>query len=83
MKVHIVSKYDTLDKIINNYAISLKELKAVNPEIDFYTLKDGDRIIIEHNKSLFKDVDNDVAIDSEEYQKYICPHCKQIILIPK
>lgn len=83
MKVHIFSKYDTLDKIINNYAISLKELKSANPEIDFYTLKDGDRIIIEHNKTLFKDVGNDVAIDSEEYQKYICPHCKQIILIPK
>ena len=83
MKVHIVSKYDTLDKIINNYAISLNELKAANPEIDFYTLKAGDRITIEHNKSLFKHVDNDVVIDSEEYQKYICPHCKQIILIPK
>ena len=83
MKVHIYSKYDTLDKIINNYAISLNELKKVNQNLDLFNLKEGDRILIEHHKTLFKENENEVDLDKEQSQKYICPHCKQIILIPK
>ena len=83
MKVHIFNKYDTLDKIINTYAISINELKQANPNLDLFNLSEGDKILIEYNKQSFKQIENDILLEKEEYQKYICPHCKQIILIPK
>ena len=83
MKVHIYSKYDTLDKIINRYAISLDDLKNSNPDLDLFRLKEGDRVkIIKTNKS-FKEINEEVSLTNDEYQQYICPHCKKIILIPK
>ena len=44
MKVHIYNKYDSLDKIINTYAISLKDLQKSNENIDLFNLKEGDRL---------------------------------------
>lgn len=83
MKVHIFNKYDTLDKIINLYAISLTELKEANEDLNLYNLKPGDRINIVHNKHSIKYVENEIPLSNDEFQKYICPHCKKIILIPK
>lgn len=83
MKVHIYSKYDTLDKIINTYAVSLKDLQKSNENIDLFNLKEGDRLIINHSKKSFLEHNEEIPLSSDEYQKYICPHCKNIILIPK
>lgn len=83
MKVHIFTKYDTIDKIINNYAISLDDLKKANPSLDLFNLKIGEKIYIKHFDDTFKQIDNEINLSSEEFQKYICPHCKNIILIPR
>jgi len=83
MKVHIFSKFDTLDKIINQYAITIDELKKANEELNIYSLKEGDKIKIIKTKNSFKEVSEEIKLEQEEFQKYICPHCKQVILIPK
>ncbi|MBQ9730929.1 MAG: LysM peptidoglycan-binding domain-containing protein [Bacilli bacterium] len=83
MKVHIYNKYDTLDKIINQYAISLDELKKANQNLDLFSLKEGDRVNIVYNKQTFKQIENEIPLSNDEFQRYICPHCKQVILIPK
>ena len=83
MKVHIYNKYDTLDKIINTYAVSLKDLQKSNENIDLFNLKEGDRLIINHSKNSFLEHNEEIPLSNDEYQKYICPHCKNVILIPK
>ena len=83
MKVHIYNKYDTLDKIINQYAITLNELKKANENLDLFNLKEGDKIIINHSKTSFYEHNEEIPLSNDEYQRYICPHCKNIILIPK
>lgn len=83
MKYHIVSPYDTLDKIINVYAISVKDLKESNPNVDLFSLKVGDKLIIKKSGNSSVPTEEFDKNQMEEYQKYICPHCKNVILVPK
>lgn len=83
MKFHIIGPYDSLDKIVNEYAINIEDLKSANPNIDLFSLKTGDKLIIKKANVTFKEIEENIKIESDEYQKYICPHCKNVILIPK
>ncbi len=46
MQTYIIQKGDTLDKIINKFVISYKELKRLNPNVDFTKLKVGMKICL-------------------------------------
>ncbi len=83
MKIHIVKKYETIDDIINKYMLNYNQLKLLNPDVDLMHLKVNDKIIVEDEKTLLKVEDNNLKLSSDSYQKYVCPHCKNVILIPK
>lgn len=88
MKFHIVQIGEDIDKICDIYGIEKDMLEKLNPTINSRNLIVGEklRIIIKEDKKIVEDIssiytNNDV--DDNQDEKYICPHCRNIILIPK
>lgn len=90
MRYHIVKKGDSVDKIINMYGITYQNYINLNGNNLTRILEVGEKIKIgdirsKKNESvskinsLYKNQDD---LDLH-YQKYICPHCKNVIIIPK
>ena len=88
MKFHIVQVGEDIDKICDIYGIEKETLEKLNPTINSRNLIVGEklRIIHKEDKKIVEDISSIYTSNEfEDYQdeKYICPHCKNIILIPK
>ena len=88
MKFHIVQVGEDINKICNIYGIEKQTLEKLNPTINSRNLIVGEklRVISKEDKKIVEDITSIyTTIESEDTQdeKYICPHCKNIILIPK
>lgn len=89
MKYYIIKKGDTIDSILNKFGITYQNFISLN-DGDFKDLiKVGNKIIVDNNNysRTYKEDINRIYqnknIEKDEEIKYICPHCKNIILIPK
>lgn len=88
MKFHIVQVGEDINKICKLYDIDKELLEKLNPTINCRSLIAGEklRIIVKEDKKIVEDISSIYTKDTTEDQsdeKYICPHCKNIILIPK
>ncbi len=91
MKIHIVQAGETVDKILKKYNMSENDFSVLNPDSLYRQYEVGDKIRVKDNNStqqIIEDISSlyqskKVSVDDLEDQKYICPHCKNIILIPK
>ena len=88
MKFHIVQVGEDINKICKLYDMEKEVLEKLNPTINCRSLRAGEklRILIKEDKKIVEDISSiytkDTVDDSSD-EKYICPHCKNIILIPK
>ena len=89
LQYYIVKKDDTLDKILNKFGLTYQKFISLNGSNIREQIKEGNKIIIE-SVILNRTYNEDIAKIYEEYKedlneemKYICPHCKNIIIIPK
>jgi len=88
MKFHIVQIGEDINKICDIYNIEREVLEKLNPTINSRSLIVGEklRIISKEDKKLVDDISSiytNNQIEEVQDEKYICPHCKNIILIPK
>ena len=88
MKYHIVQVGEDISKICNLYNMEKETLEKLNPTINSRSLIVGEklRIIEKEDKKIVEDISSIYTNKQEEEiedEKYICPHCKNIILIPK
>jgi predicted transport protein len=88
MKFHIVQVGEDINKICELYNMERETLEKLNPTINSRSLIVGEKLriiskadtkIVEDISSLYTNIQEDDLVD----EKYICPHCKNIILIPK
>ena len=91
MKFHIIQAGETIEKIKKMYKMDDDELSFLNPDYRIKKYEIGDRIRVKEDLTTTKIVENINTIYSSkkdkqninEEKKYICPHCKNIIIIPK
>lgn len=88
MKFHIVQVGEDVNKICEIYNIDRNVLEKLNPTINSRSLIVGEklRVILKEDKKIVDDISSIYTSNEEEStedEKYICPHCKNIILIPK
>lgn len=89
MKFHIVQAGETIDVIKKKYKMDDKEFSVLNPDCMFKKYSIGDSVRVKDSDNTTKIVENietiyesKGTIDHKEEKKYICPHCKNIIVIP-
>lgn len=90
MKFHIVKENETIDTIKTIYKMDDSEFLNINRLSSKNKLEVGQKVrVIDHNKYVTDTINsiNEVINKDEEVQtevkKYVCPHCKNIIIIPK
>ena len=88
MKFHIVQVGEDINKICDLYGIDRDILEKLNPTINSRSLIVGEklRVIEKEEKKIVEDISLIYTKDQNEDiedEKYICPHCKNIILIPR
>ena len=89
MQYYIVKKDDTLDKILNKFGLTYQKFISLNNSNINDLIRVGNKILVNNNylNRTYKDDINKIylenKINNEEEIKYICPHCKNIIIIPK
>lgn len=88
MKFHIVQVGEDINKICSIYGIEREVLEKLNPTINSRSLIVGEKlkIVTKEDKKIVEDINSIYTKDQDEEiqdEKYICPHCKNIILIPK
>ena len=88
MKFHIVQVGENIEKICDLYGIEKEMLEKLNPTINCRSLIVGEklRVLSKEDKKLVDDISSIYTKNQDEEvvdEKYICPHCKNIILIPK
>ena len=92
MKIHIVQAGETVSKILKKYNMTENDFSILNPDSRYRQYEVGDKIRVKENNidthKIIEDISSlyqnkMVSKDDLEEQKYICPHCKNIILIPK
>lgn len=90
MRYHIVKQGDNVDKIINMYGITYQNYINLNGSDLKRNLEIGEKIKIGEIRR--KKIDpitkiNEIYKENNNldfnYQKFICPHCKNVIIIPK
>ena len=88
VKFHIVKFGEDKEKIAKLYNLDLEDITKLNPTINNRELIVGEKIkITDNNASMIENISK-IYVDSsksEEMQEemYICPHCKNIIIIPR
>lgn len=88
MKFHIVQVGENVEKICKLYGMEKDVLEKLNPTINSRSLIVGEklRIVLKGDKQIVEDISSiytkDISEDNQD-EKYICPHCKNIILIPR
>ena len=88
MKFHIVQVGEDVNKICDIYGIEKQTLEKLNPTINSRNLIVGEklRVILKEDKKLVEDITSiytTTNTEDNQDEKYICPHCKNIILIPR
>ena len=88
MKFHIVKYGEDKEKIAKLYNLEFEDITRLNPTINNRELIVGEKIKIGDNKeSLIENITKNYSESSKDEsineEMYICPHCKNIILIPK
>ena len=84
MKFHIVQVGEDKEKIAKLYNMNVEDISKLNPTINNRELIIGEKIRI-GNHSVVEDISEIYIANQKEIveeQKYICPHCKNIIIIP-
>ena len=86
MKFHIVQAGESKEKIAKLYNVDIEDISKLNPTINNRELIVGEKIRIGDSSNLVNDI-SQIYINNQkdlvEEEKYICPHCKNIIIIPK
>lgn len=88
MKFHIMQAGESIDSIKKKYKMNDEEFSFLNPDYRYKKYEVGDSIRVKEVDNASKIVDNINTIYSskkneiKEERKYICPHCKNIIIIP-
>ncbi len=86
MKFHIVQVGENKEKIARLYNVEVDDISKLNPTINNRELIVGEKIKIDDGNSIVEDI-SEIYINNQkdllEEEKYICPHCKNIILITK
>lgn len=86
MKFHIVQVGESKEKIAKLYNLDIDDISKLNPTINNRELIVGEKIKIGNDNNIVEDI-SEIYITNQkelvEEDKYICPHCKNIILIPK
>lgn len=85
MKFHIVQVGESKEKIAKLYNIGIEEISKLNPTINNRELIVGEKIKIGSGNTIVEDISEIYVANQKEYieeEKYICPHCKNIIIIP-
>lgn len=89
MQFYIVKKEDTLDIILNKFGLTYQKFISLNNSNIKELIKEGNKVIIKDYELARSFNDNitkiyeETLIEKNEEMKYICPHCKNIIIIPK
>jgi LysM repeat protein len=88
MKFHIVKLGENKEKIAKLYNMELEEITRLNPTINTRDLIVGEKIKISNDdetliESINKIYSSSSKSDGEKEEMYICPHCKNIIIIPR
>ena len=88
MKFHIVKFGEDKEKIAKLYNINLDDITKLNPTINNRELIVGEKIKISDTSSVTIDNISKIYLDSsngdeQREEMYICPHCKNIIIIPR
>lgn len=85
MRFHIVQVGEDKEKIAKMYNVEIDDIYKLNPTINNRELIVGEKIRIGDN-NIVSDI-SDIYINNQkeiiEEEKFICPHCKNIIIIPK
>lgn len=86
MKFHIVQVGESKEKIAKLYNVDIEDISKLNPTINNRELIVGEKIRIGDSNKVVEDI-SDIYLANQkelvEEEKYICPHCKNIIIIPK
>jgi hypothetical protein len=88
VKFHIVKQGENKETIAKLYNLELDDIHKLNPTINNRELVVGEKIrvgdkretLIENINKIYLDKSNKEDFDEE---MYICPHCKNIIIIPR
>ena len=89
MRYYIIKKDDTLDKILNNFGLTYQNFISMNSGNLTDIIKVGNKIKIgELRQSLnyktnINKIYQETNIDNNIETEYICPYCKNIIIINK
>ena len=89
MKFHIVQAGESLEMIKKKYNMDDKEFSLLNPDSSFKKYNIGDSVRVKDNDAskIVKNIESIYASKSGKKdkieKKYICPHCKNIIIIPE
>lgn len=83
---HIVQAGESKEKIAKLYNVDIEDIFKLNPTINNRELIVGEKIRIGDTNNIVNDI-SDIYLANQkelfEEEKYICPHCKNIIIIPK
>ena len=86
MKFHIVQVGESKEKIAKLYNVDVEDIYKLNPTINNRELIVGEKIKIGEGSNIVEDISEIYIANQKELveeEKYICPHCKNIIIIPK
>ena len=86
MRFHIVQVGEDKEKIAKLYNVGIDDISKLNPTINNRELIVGEKIIIGDSNNIVDDI-SEIYINNQkeifEEEKYICPHCKNILIIPR
>lgn len=86
MRFHIVQVGEDKEKIAKLYNVGVDDISKLNPTINNRELIVGEKIRIGDSNNIVDDI-SEIYINNQkeivEEEKYICPHCKNILIIPK
>lgn len=84
MKYHIIKENDSLKSLADKYGVSVDDLVEINFN-EVFGLGKKIKIPEKRDKNITKNIDSIYQGDKASFnddEKYICPFCKNIILIP-
>ena len=84
MKYHIIKENDSLESLADKYGVSVDDLVEINFN-EVFGLGKKIKIPEKRDKNITKNIDSIYQGDKASVkgdEKYICPFCKNIILIP-
>lgn len=86
MKFHIVKLGEDKEKIAKLYNMDLEDICKMNPTINNRELIVGEKIKVSESSAIIDNISKiylDSSSDDNREEMYICPHCKNIIIIPR